>query len=78
MISFDRARISLIRKGAFKAVAPRLKTLELRTNLITDLDPEVFEDLEHLQVLDLSKNKFNAIVEGNSTLSTDIAGSKEW
>uniref|UniRef100_A0A158R5A8 LRRCT domain-containing protein n=1 Tax=Syphacia muris TaxID=451379 RepID=A0A158R5A8_9BILA len=57
VIGIERARLALIREGAFKYFDKSLRSLILRDNLLANLDPKLFSNLHRLEELDIGKNK---------------------
>jgi Leucine-rich repeat (LRR) protein len=56
-VSIESSMLAVFRRGAFDKIGRRLKVLNLRENIIKNIEPFVFKELTGLETLDLSKNK---------------------
>lgn len=56
-LTIESSMLSLFRSGTFDKIGKRLKKLNLRSNIIKSLDPNLFKQVTTLEELDLSKNK---------------------
>lgn len=64
ILSIQRSKLSVFRPNAFSKVGQRLKVLELRHNILKELDPSVFQQLMRLEVLNLGENKIGEVLKG--------------
>jgi len=72
VLHLDHNKIASVRRNTFKGNERRLKRLFLRGNVITRIDPQVFNDLSYLADFDLSDNQISQVSPNAFSLLQEV------
>ncbi|KAE9554564.1 hypothetical protein FO519_002203 [Halicephalobus sp. NKZ332] len=62
-LTIESSMLSVFRPGSFDKIGQRLKKLNLRSNIIKSVDPNLFKEITAVEELDLSKNKISNLTK---------------